>query len=196
MSARVKDGWSQRGLRKLLRVSRARLRYLVASGMLRVRDPRITGSSLAHLCAKNGPVGDNAHNHRPRAAIVEQDAYSWKRAAKLLGITVEDTQRLIAEGQLRLVDAFVTDRSFEDFCRKHANEINLSLMDLATKKWLMGEYGISEAANSGSVPRAQKHALVVRECKCGRRIAGNVYFRHLRHCHFPKEGAMGKRVWQ
>src|SRR5713101_10088966 len=36
MSARVKDGWSQRGLRKLLRASRARLRYLVASGMLRV----------------------------------------------------------------------------------------------------------------------------------------------------------------
>ncbi len=47
MSARVKDGWSQRGLRKLLRVSRTRLRYLVAGGMLRVRDPRIIGSSLA-----------------------------------------------------------------------------------------------------------------------------------------------------
>jgi hypothetical protein len=46
MSARVKDGWSQRGLRTLLRVSRARLRYLVASCILRVRDARITGSSL------------------------------------------------------------------------------------------------------------------------------------------------------
>jgi hypothetical protein len=183
MSARVKDGWSQRGLRKLLRVSRARLRYLVASGMLRVRDPRITGSSLAYLCEKNNH--DENHHHRPKA-VVEQNAYSWKRAAKFLGITVEDTQQLIADGQLKLLDTFVTDRSFEDFCRKHGNEINLSLMDRATKKWLMGEYGISEEANSNVIPRAQKHALIVRECRCGRKIAGNVYFRHLRHCRVSK----------
>ncbi|HJT71551.1 MAG TPA: hypothetical protein VJ731_15230 [Terriglobales bacterium] len=182
MSARVKDGWSQRGLRKLLRVSRARLRYLVASGMLRVRDPRITGSSLTHLYEKKYPIGENANDHRPRAAIVEQAAHSWKRAANILGITTDDTQRLISEGKLKLLDTFVTDRSFEDFCRKHGSEINLSLMDPATKKWLMGEYGISESADSKVVPRAKKHALIVRECTCGRRVAGNVYFRHVRHC--------------
>ena len=148
--------------------------------MLRVRDPRITGGSLAYLCDKKNP-GENS-NHRAKAAIVEQNAYSWKRAAKLLGITVEDTQKLIAEGQLKLIDTFVTDRSFEDFCRKHGSEINLSLMDPATRRWLMDEYGISEAADGKLVPRAQKHALIVRECRCGRKIAGNVYFRHLRHC--------------
>ena len=185
MSARVKDGWSQRGLRKLLRVSRARLRYLVANGMLRVRDPRITGSSLSRWFEKSGPIGDASNNHRLRAGIVEQDAYSWKRAARILGITIEDTQRLIAVGQLKLLDTFVTDRSFEDFCRKHGNEINLSLMDPATKRWLMDEYGISESVDSKPVPRAQKHALITRECKCGRKIAGNVYFRHVRHCRLP-----------
>src|SRR5258708_20049807 len=47
MSARDKDGWSQRGLRKLLRASRARLPCLVSSGMLRARAPRITPPSLA-----------------------------------------------------------------------------------------------------------------------------------------------------
>lgn len=182
MSARVKDGWSQRGLRKLLRVSRARLRYLAASGMLRVRDPRVTGSSLARWREKNDPPRDASNNHRPRTAIVQQNAYSWKRAAKLLGITVEDTQSLIAAGHLKLLDTFVTDRSFEDFCRKHGDEMNLSLMDPATKKWLIGEYGISEAADGKLVPRAQKHALIIRECRCGRKIAGNVYFRHVRHC--------------
>jgi hypothetical protein len=182
MSARVKDGWSQRGLRKLLRVSRARLRHLVASGMLRVRDPRITGGSLAQLYEQKQRLGDTPCNRRPRATILEQGAYSWKRAAKLLGITIEDTQRLIAEGQLKLRDTFVTDRSFEDFCRKHGSEINLSLMDRATKKWLMGEYGIAETADGKMVPRAQKHALIIRECNCGRKIAGNVYFRHVRHC--------------
>jgi hypothetical protein len=182
MSARVKDGWSQRGLRKLLRVSRARLRYLVATGMLRVRDPRITGNSLAHSYEKKYPPGDNSNGHGPRTAIAEEGIYSWKRAAKLLGVAGDDIRRLISEGELRLLDTFVTDRSFEDFCRKHGDEINLSLMDPATKKWLTGEYGISEGADSKMIPRAQKHALIVRECRCGRKIAGNVYFRHVRHC--------------
>jgi hypothetical protein len=53
MSARVTDGWSQRALRKLLRMSRTRLRQLVAGGMLRVRDPRITRASLAACRAKH-----------------------------------------------------------------------------------------------------------------------------------------------
>src|SRR5205807_10063670 len=52
MSARVTDGWSQRSLRKLLRMSRTRLLQLVADGMLRVRDPRVTRASLAACCAK------------------------------------------------------------------------------------------------------------------------------------------------
>src|SRR6266700_4728739 len=52
MSARVSDGWSQRALRKLLRMSRTRLRQLVADGMLRVRDPRVTRASLADCCGK------------------------------------------------------------------------------------------------------------------------------------------------
>lgn len=197
MSARVKDGWSQRGLRKLLRVSRARLRYLVASGMLRVRDPRITAASLAAWCANNRPAADSAATSliATKTGLAE-GPHSWKRAAKMLHVEVVEVQRLISAGKLKLVDTFVTDRSFEEFCRKHGDEINLSLMDLATRKWLMGEYGISETANRRAVPRAQKHALVMRECKCGRKIAGNVYFRHLRHCHMPEQGALDRRVWQ
>jgi len=84
-SARVKDGWSQRGLRKLLRVSRARLRHLVASGMLRVRDPRITASSLEFFCERNIQAIDTCAIHMPKHAIGEEEAYSWKRAAKALG---------------------------------------------------------------------------------------------------------------
>lgn len=182
MSARVKDGWSQRGLRKLLRVSRAKLRSLVASGMLRVRDPRITGSSLAAWHEKNRSAPDASTIQMPRAAMDEPAAYSWKRAATLLAVTQEEVQNLISAGRLKLVDTFVTDRSLEDFCRKHGNEINLALIDPATRKWLISEYGVSEIANGNTVPRAQKHALVIRECLCGRKIAGNVYFRHVRHC--------------
>src|SRR6516165_6176086 len=46
MSGRVTAGWSQRALRKLLRMSRTRLRRLIASGRLRVPDPRTTRASL------------------------------------------------------------------------------------------------------------------------------------------------------
>jgi hypothetical protein len=118
----------------------------------------------------------------PGTAIAENGGCSWKRAAKVLDVQIDDVQHLIAAGQLKLTDTFVTDRSFEDFCRKHGNEINMMLIDPSTRKWLMTEYGVSETGPGTIVPRAQKHALVIRECRCGRKIAGNVYFRHVRHC--------------
>lgn len=194
MSARVKDGWSQRALRKLLRASRARLRHLVASGMLRVRDPRITASSLAAWCEKNRPTTDTSAIRRPRNAIAEEGAYSWKRAARLLAITVADVQNLISVGHVKLVDMFVTDRSFEEFCRKHGGEINTALMDPATAKWLASEYGVSGPGSGRTVSRAQKHALVTRRCKCGKKIAGNVYFKHVKHCRPVEERSLGKAV--
>ncbi|MCU1303448.1 MAG: hypothetical protein JWQ87_3732 [Candidatus Sulfotelmatobacter sp.] len=194
MSARVKDGWSQRALRKLLRVSRTRLRHLVASGILRVRDPRITASSLAAWCKKNTSAADACAVCRPRTVIDEEGSYSWKRAAKFLAVTLGDVQNLISAGQLRLVDTFVTDRSFEEFCRKHGNETNLGLIDPATRGSLVSEYRVPETVDRKFVPRAQKHALVIRECRCGRKIAGNVYFRHVRHCRFLEGQAMRKAV--
>jgi hypothetical protein len=194
MSARVKDGWSQRGLRKLLRVSRARLRYLVAFGMLRVRDPRVTSTSLAAWFQRSYPVTNPVAIRMPETAIAENGGCSWKRAANVLHLQIEDVQNLIAAGQLKLMDTFVTDRSFEDFCQKHGNEINMALIDPSTRKWLMSEYGVSDAADGKTIPRAQKHALVIRACNCGRKIAGNVYFRHVRHCRPAKEQAVGKAV--
>src|SRR5947207_13224831 len=83
MSAKVSDGWSQRALRKLLRVSPARLRYLVGTGMLRVRDPRVTASSLLALCNKNGFSLDHSALERITTVLSKHDAYSWDRAADL-----------------------------------------------------------------------------------------------------------------
>jgi hypothetical protein len=183
MSARVTDGWSQRALRKLLRMSRTRLRQLIAEGKLRVRDPRITAASVASWYAKNRPsivphsLGASAtlNDHAERA-------YSWKQAAKILHIEVLDVQKLISGGQLKQMDTFVTDRAFEEFCRKHGSTINLGLVDLSTRKWMVHEYGIQDYVEGTQLPRAQKHALIIRVCRCGRKIAGNVYFRHAKHC--------------
>src|SRR5579864_821880 len=182
MSARVTDGWSQRSLRKLLRMSRTRLRQLIADGMLRVRDPRITRASLAAHRAK-GQCADPLS--APPSTVLPSlpgGPCSWNRAAKAMNVELGDVQKLISEGQLKLVDTFVTDRAFEEFCKKHGSLINMALIDPSTREWLISEYGVSDPVEEKKLPRAQKHALIVRACKCGRKIAGNVYFRHIRHC--------------
>ena len=184
MSARVTDGWSQRALRKLLRMSRTRLRQLIADGMLRVRDPRITRASLGVHRARFQCA--DAPSASPTTALpsLQGGPCSWNRAAKALNVELGDVQKLISAGQLKLVDTFVTDRAFEEFCRKHGSLINMALIDPSTRKWLISEYGVPARVVEKKPPRAQKHALIVRACKCGRKIAGNVYFRHIRHCRF------------
>lgn len=181
MSARVTDGWSQRELRKLLRMSRTRLRQFIAAGILRVRDPRITPASLASCCTK---VCADPSPTPARTAIARSPEVpcSWKRAAKILNTEIEDVQKLISVGRLRIADTFVTDRAFEEFCGKHGSAINMALIDPSTRNWLVNEYGVPDCDQTKPFPRAQKHALITRTCKCGRKIAGNVYFRHIRHC--------------
>src|SRR5271157_2390572 len=78
MSARVTDGWSLRALRKLLRVSPARLRYLIGNGMLRVRDPRISASSLAVFCDQNRASFEPSVRDRVSAALLKgEEGYMW-----------------------------------------------------------------------------------------------------------------------
>lgn len=184
MSAKVTDGWSLRSLRKLLRVSPNRIRFLIGTGLLRVRDPRITATSFAEFFEHQRASLDSAALERFATAQEKGDeGYSWDRAAGILGVDVERIQSLICAGTLKIVDPFVTDRQFEEFCKKHGNEINLSLLDPATAKWLIDEYGVPKAAdNTGATSRARKHALIVRACKCGKKIAGNAYFRHVKTC--------------
>lgn len=181
MSARVSDGWSQRELRGLLRVSPIKLRRWIGTGLLRVRDPRVTTESLLSLCTHDHPSFDPTALDRITAAARTHDALSWDRAAELLGVSLDQLQVFISQGGLKVRDPFITDRSFEEFCRKHGDQINMALIDPATTNWLQAEYAVSDG-NVRSISRAQKHALVVRVCRCGRKIAGNIYFKHVRHC--------------
>ena len=153
------------------------------------RNRHTESARSAHICKLPGStlrqdscIVDPSTIERIAAALANgDDAYSWERAANLLGVPVAQIQAWISAGQLRVVDTFVTDRSFEEFCKNHGEELKASLIDPPTAKWLVSEYGVSEiAANGGSVSPARKHALVIRTCKCGRKIAGNPYFQHLR----------------
>lgn len=183
MSARVTDGWSLRALQKLLRVSPARLRQFIGSGMIRVRDPRVMASSLVAFCERNRTSLHPAAAERIATVIAtRKEAYTWERVADLLEVDLKQIQSWISAGQLKVIDTFVTDRSFEEFCKRHASDTNLTLIDPATRKWLVKDYGVTDQFQGEEVSRAQKHALIVRTCKCGRTIAGNVYFRHLKSC--------------
>lgn len=138
MSARVTDGWSLRALQKLLRVSPARLRQFIGSGMLRVRDPRVTSRALAAFCERNRTSLDPATVERiATVTATRKQAFTWERVADLLGVELNEVQSLISAGQLKLMDPFTTDRSFEEFCKKHGSETNLTLIDPATRKWLI-----------------------------------------------------------
>jgi hypothetical protein len=160
----------------------------------RVRDPRISASSLAVLCDKICTSLDSSTTERIAAALAtSDDAYSWDRAANLLGVPVAQIQVWISASQLRVVDTFVTDRSFEEFCKKHADEINMTLIDRSTAKWLVREYVTETAKNRGTVSPSRKHALVSRTCQCGRQIAGNPHFRHVRACRSAGAAARGDR---
>jgi hypothetical protein len=154
--------------------------------MLRVRDPRVTTSPLLRLCSSNDAAFDHPAIDRITALMAKHDAYPWERAADLLGITVAQAQTFICKGKLKVLDPFVTDRSFEDFCRKHSDQINLTLIDPATARCLMSEYGGNKNGAVRPLSRAQKHALVIRTCKCGSIVAGNIFFKHLRYCRVLK----------
>jgi hypothetical protein len=151
---------------------------------------------LAEFCERNRTSLDPSAVERIAAAITKKrDAYPWERAAYLLGVEVTQVQRWISAGQLKVADTFISDRSFEEFCRKHGDEINIALIDAATARWLIEEYGVPPPSqNCLTVPRSHKHALVVRTCKCGRRIAGNVYFKHVKACKVAASQAMRQAV--
>jgi len=196
MSARVSDGWTLRRLQSTLRMSRARLRHLIGNGLLRVRDPRVSPESLTSFCESHRDVLTTAAREKLTASLARsEDGYAWPRAAELLGMTIDQVQELIAKGKLRVVDTFVTDRSFEEFCKKHGSEINTTLMDRASARWLIEGYGVPDSAAKGRVAsRAQKHALVIRTCKCGKKIAGNVFFRHFKRCTVVQGQCMRRAV--
>lgn len=184
LSAKVKDGWSFRSLQQMLRVGPSKLHRFVADGLLRVRDPRISAASLGTMVEQLAPSPE-ATERLARIFGDGPEAYSWKHAAKLLGVTDEQVHTWIAKGKLKIVDTFVTDRAFEAFCKKCGPQLNPVLLNQGVRDWLVEEYElrVSSGRDNVSVPVNEKHALVTRQCpKCQRSMRGNIFFRHLKNC--------------
>src|SRR5579872_7396772 len=188
LSVKVKDGWSFRALQEMLHVGPSKLRRFIAEGSLRVRDPRISATSLAALRDDRiaaGTVATEAVEGVPQQLRKNGNGYSWGSAAKLLGTDVEQVREWIVEGKLKIVDGFVTERAFQDFCKERGSELNGALLGKEVRDWLADGYSlhISDETVRPLVPGNQKHALVTRRCPgCRRPMRGNIFFRHIKTC--------------
>src|SRR6201981_632838 len=188
LSVKVKDGWSFRALQEMLHVGPSKLRRFIAEGSLRVRDPRISATSLVALRENRisaGAVATEAVEGAPQKLRKNASSYSWGSAAKLLGVDVGQVREWIVEGKQKIVEGFVSDRAFQDFCKKRGLELNSALLGNEVRDWLVDGYSlpISDETVRPLVPGNQKHALVTRRCPgCRKPMRGNIFFRHIKTC--------------
>jgi hypothetical protein len=189
LSGKVKDGISLQAFKKMFHVGDRKAYAWIAEGALRVRDPRISARSLGQFCSKHeeslpATVIDNVKGETRSGAV----GYSWERVATLLGVPPDRVQHLVASQQLKVVDTFITDKAFEQFCRSCGMDggpkLNLCLMKSQILEWLVKEYGLTKSgAASKPVSPFVKQALVARVCRnCRREIRGNTYFAHIAKC--------------
>jgi hypothetical protein len=140
-----------------------------------LRDDRIAAGTLATEAVEGAPQKLRKNGN----------GYSWGSAAKLLGTDVGQVREWIVEGKLRIVDGFVTERAFQDFCKKRGLELNGALLGNEVRDWLVDGYSlpICDETVQRLVPGNQKHALVTRRCPgCRRPMRGNIFFRHIKTC--------------
>jgi hypothetical protein len=189
LSVKVKDGWSFRALQEMLHVGPSKLRRFIADGALRVRDPRITASSLAVLAQRQLASANEAENGQVDAMreklLATRKAYSWGTTAKLLSADMKQIRNWIASGELKIVDGFITERAFQDFCKQGGSELNSALLGEDVRDWLVEGYSLPPGApkDAAGANPSQKHALITRRCPaCGRQMRGNIFFRHIKNC--------------
>lgn len=177
------DGYARRALAEELHFGRRTLQRWIASGLLEVRDPRITPQSLEALlrssdlskvaapCAPakaltftgaeqiaRASIAANAPNcvtaATPTTAPRESRAKRvWTEAAKTLGVNLQAVEALVTRRILKLYDPRITEKSFANFCRRNGSLINWDFLDGDTRDWLRSSVGLDRKAGAVAAAR-------------------------------------------
>jgi hypothetical protein len=186
-TSRVSDGYTVYDLAALLHRSPKVVRRWIMLGWLNVRNPRVSRASLdAFIESHSGLLGLET----PKSILGEGQnstgEYTPNKIASLLGVSRETVMGWIEQRWMKFSDYHITDRSLEDFCKKHGSEIRYDLMPKDALQWLEDSFGVSlsTVGEPGYDGRAfAKHTSKLRKCKgCRREIRGNSYFKHVKRC--------------
>jgi AraC-like DNA-binding protein len=113
-----------------------------------------------------------------------QDNYSQQDLARDLRVSPKTVRRWEEAGFLERRDGRITHESLEEFCRKHASEINFDALDREMQRWLKDDAGFVPAQKQPKNGNGTlKHLQKVGVCAwCGRKTRGNAHGRHVEAC--------------
>jgi len=118
------------------------------------------------------------------ASCKVEDNYSQKELARDLRVSPRTVRRWETAGFLGRREGRITHESLEEFCRKHASEINYHALDREMQRWLkdcMGLVPAQKQPKNGN--RNLKHLEKLGVCpSCGRKTRGNAHGRHVEAC--------------
>jgi hypothetical protein len=113
-----------------------------------------------------------------------QDNYSQEDLARDSRVSPRTVRRWEAAGFLERRDGRITHESLEEFCRKHASEINYDVLDSEMQRWLRDCVGFVPAQKQPKNGNGQlKHLQRFGVCPwCSRKTRGNAHRRHVEAC--------------
>jgi len=114
------------------------------------------------------------------------DGYTQAALSRDLGVSPATVRRWVKMDWLKLRGRWITDKSFQEFCREHGSEIDIDKLGKEMKVWLRDEMGLIRNPRVQAPDKwlaIRKHACRTRSCaRCGRQIRGNAYYRHVKTC--------------
>jgi len=171
----IRDGLSQRALAREVGSGRGTIRSWKDKGYFNLDETRVASGSLYRLCLERGIEA---------GPLEAKESYSQTEAAEILGVSERTVRRLIQSQNLREARGRIRDEEIIDVCRRADTPIDhAAVRDTGIREWLFHEAGLVRPRRSRKWFGVRRHLSAVHACeRCGLRIRGNAYYRHVKFC--------------